>query len=133
MTFKDKLKKLRKEAKLTQQELADILGITKRSIINYELGKSFPRDSGVYNKIAKHFNVTTDYLISEQEEFIANAYKEGGAKEKYKAEALIAETSALFAGGELSQDDKDAVMMALQKAYWIAKEDNKKYSPKSSD
>lgn len=36
----------------------------------------------------------------------------------------------MFAGGELSEGDKDAVMLALQKAYWDCKEDNKKYTPK---
>ena len=36
----------------------------------------------------------------------------------------------MFAGGELSEQDKDAVMLALQKAYWACKEDNKKYTPK---
>ena len=41
------------------------------------------------------------------------------------------EVSGLFAGGRISQDDKDAVMRAIQDAYWIAKEENKrKYTPK---
>ena len=36
----------------------------------------------------------------------------------------------LFAGGELSDDDLDGVMKALQDYYWKAKEDNKKYTSK---
>ena len=31
---------------------------------------------------------------------------------------------------ELSESDKDAVMIALQKAYFDCKQDNKKYTPK---
>ena len=47
------------------------------------------------------------------------------------AEELVAGVSALFAGGELSENDKDAVMRALQDAYWMAKERNiAKYTPK---
>ena len=43
---------------------------------------------------------------------------------------MVAGVSALFAGGELSENDKDAVMRALQDAYWMAKERNKeKYTP----
>lgn len=42
----------------------------------------------------------------------------------------MAELSGMFAGGELSDADKDAVMIALQKAYFDCKEDNKKYTPK---
>ena len=33
----------------------------------------------------------------------------------------------MFAGGELSENDRDAVMIALQKAYFDCKEDNQKY------
>ena len=44
-----------------------------------------------------------------------------------QAEELVAELSGLFAGGELSERDKDAVMIALQKAYFDCKEDNRKY------
>ena len=47
------------------------------------------------------------------------------------AETLSADVSALFAGGELSEEAKDAVMRALQDAYWMAKERNTaKYTPK---
>ena len=47
-----------------------------------------------------------------------------------RASSAIAELAGMFAGGELSDADKDAVMLALQKAYWDCKEDNKKYTPK---
>ena len=36
----------------------------------------------------------------------------------------------MFAGGELSDQDREAVMRSLEKAYWLAKEDNQKYTPK---
>lgn len=39
-------------------------------------------------------------------------------------------TIYLFAGGELDQDDMDEMMKAIQDAYWIAKEKNKKYASK---
>ena len=38
--------------------------------------------------------------------------------------------TALFAGGELSEDSLDGAMRALNDAYWIAKDKNKKYAPK---
>lgn len=43
---------------------------------------------------------------------------------------LVEEMGGLFAGGELSDDDIDGVMKAMQELYWKAKEDNKKYTPK---
>ena len=36
----------------------------------------------------------------------------------------------MFAGGELSEDALDGAIKALNDAYWIAKEKNKKYAAK---
>lgn len=44
---------------------------------------------------------------------------------------LIEGMSGLFAGGTLSEQDKDAVMKALQDIYWESKARNvEKYTPK---
>lgn len=40
------------------------------------------------------------------------------------------EVTGLFAGGELDPDDMDEMMKAIQDAYWIAKEKNRKYAAK---
>lgn len=53
-----------------------------------------------------------------------------GSRGKRQAEELVNELSGMFAGGELSESDMDAVMIALQKAYFDCKKDNKKYTPK---
>lgn len=51
-----------------------------------------------------------------------------GAKQ---VEELVTGISALFASGEISEEDKDAVMRTLQDAYWVAKERNEaKYAPR---
>ena len=44
------------------------------------------------------------------------------------AERMI--PTGLFAGGELADEDLDEMMKGIQEAYWIAKEKNKKYTPK---
>jgi transcriptional regulator with XRE-family HTH domain len=131
MTFGEKLKSLREGKNLSQSKLSEIIGVDRRTIINYEAGKSFPRNMDNYRKIAKWFGVTIDYLLSERDDFVANAYIEGGLRGKREAEALVAEAGALFAGGSLSDEDKDAVFHALQEAYWFAKAENKKYVKKS--
>lgn len=53
-----KLKELRKNAKLSQQNLADLVGVDRRSIINYEKGEKIPEP------IVKllHILLETDYL-----------------------------------------------------------------------
>jgi transcriptional regulator with XRE-family HTH domain len=128
MEFAEKLKEIRRRENLTQAEFGKALGVTSRAIIYYENKQRIPKDMGFYKKVSETFGVPLDELISEREEFIANAYAEGGIREKRKAENLVAEAGALFAGGALTQEDKDAVFYALQEAYWFAKTENKKYN-----
>ena len=56
------LKLLRTEKKMSQQELADALGISKSSINMYERGERQPNFE-VLETIADFFNVDIDYLL----------------------------------------------------------------------
>lgn len=58
----ERLFDLRKDAGLTQDELAAILNINKHSISSYEREKSEPPDI-IKIEIAKYFNVSIDYLL----------------------------------------------------------------------
>ena len=130
MAFAEKFKAARMRAGLSQEKLSDILGVSKRTIINYEGGGTLP-PSDKLPTIAKYFGVTIDSLISEEEEFVAEAYGQGGSRGAREAEALVGEVTGLFAGGKLSEDEKDSVMRAIQNAYWVAKDESKrKYTPK---
>lgn len=60
--FKYRLKELRKEYKMTQEELAGKLGLVRTAIANYETGRTSP-DSETLSLIANIFNTTTDYLL----------------------------------------------------------------------
>ena len=57
-----RIAKLRNSKKLTQQQLADLLGLTRGRINNYEQGTREP-DYETLEKIADFFNTTTDYLL----------------------------------------------------------------------
>ena len=43
---------------------------------------------------------------------------------------MVSNANALFAGGDITEDDKAKVLEAIQEAYWQAKLINKKYTPK---
>lgn len=62
MDFGFRLKKMRKQAGLTQQQLAFQLGITKSVVSFYELQTRTPSPD-VLAKLAIIFHVTTDYLL----------------------------------------------------------------------
>lgn len=62
MDFGLRLKTLRKQAGLTQQQLAVQLGITKSVVSFYELQERSPSPD-VLVKLAQIFHVSTDYLL----------------------------------------------------------------------
>ena len=130
MKFGEKIKELRTNKGLTQPQLAESLGLSLRTVKNYELGTSLPRTRDIYQKLATFFNVNINYLLTEDDSFILDAGSAYGARGKQQAQALIAEVSGLFAGGDMAEEDMDEMMKAIQDAYWIAKEKNRKYTPK---
>lgn len=131
MTFGEKLQKHRKECGLTQTELAARIGISKNTVINYENGRTYPTDRSIYKKLAEVLGVNADYLHNENDDFLASVQESYGRRGARQAEELIQDFSALFAGGDLSDSDKDAVMRAIQDIYWDCKAENvRKYTPR---
>lgn len=57
----ERIRKLRRELDLTQQEFADRLNIKRNTVATYETGKSNPSDAAV-NLICRTFNVSEQWL-----------------------------------------------------------------------
>lgn len=127
MVFKDKLKEKRIEAGLTQADLAAKAGTTARTIQNYELGKSKPSNMEIAQRIADVLGTTTEYLLGSSGTYVVEAREKGGTKAARDIDELVSEVTGMFAGGKLSEDALEGAMKALNDAYWIAKEKNKKY------
>ena len=70
MTTGEKLQKLRKEKKYTQEELADILNVTRQSISKWEGDGAFPETDKLI-QISKLYHCTVDYLLNENAEFVS--------------------------------------------------------------
>lgn len=62
MQFKDILYKLRKERKVSQQEIGNLVGVTYQAVGKWESGDSEPDNEAII-KIANYFGVSTDYLL----------------------------------------------------------------------
>lgn len=63
MGFSIRLKKLREEKSIRQEDLATILNISRQAISNYEQGTRLPKDEKILFLIADYFNVSIDYLL----------------------------------------------------------------------
>ena len=67
MTFGDKLSKLRKEANYTQEQFAELLGVSRQSVSKWESGVTYPETEKLV-RIAKLFSCSVDYLLGESNE-----------------------------------------------------------------
>ncbi|MGZ9782497.1 helix-turn-helix domain-containing protein [Bacillus pseudomycoides] len=62
MDFPTRLKQIRREHKLTQEQLGEKINVTKVSISGYENGNRTP-DTETLQKLADCFDISVDYLL----------------------------------------------------------------------
>jgi len=60
-TFSERIKELRQEKGISQEELGNIIGVKRFSIYSYEKDKSYPEMKGLI-ALAEYFDVSMDYL-----------------------------------------------------------------------
>ena len=96
-----KLKILRKERCLTQQELADKLGIKRATISNYEIGRRSPHLSEL-RRIAEFYGVGLDYF---------------GVAQKDDVLDLIARAQRVFESEDVPKEKKEEVYKELMRLY----------------
>ena len=64
MTLGEKIAKQRKELNYTQEQLADILGVSRQSISKWESDIAYPETDKLV-KMGKLFECSMDYLLNE--------------------------------------------------------------------
>lgn len=129
--FGEKIKRARADLGLDQEQLAELCGVTRRSIVSYETGGKLPR-ARTLRRLSEVLMVTQRYLTNdesddprdgiEEEPYLRAAmdtYGRRGAEEMAK---LLQQNQALFAGGSLSEDQKDLFYEAVTKAYFENKQ-----------
>lgn len=118
--FGDTLRALRLSKKLTQEEIAKIIGVARGTYTHYELNKREP-DNDTLLKIANFFNVSTDYLLGRNNTATADKTPKDLAK-------FLENTDVMFDGEvhHLDEDDKQKLKSALEFVFWQAKEKNKR-------
>ncbi len=102
----ENLKKLREEAGLSQQKLADQLGLTQQGVFSYETDAYEP-DISTLKRLADYFNTSVDYLVggteirhriekvekfdlNKQEAQIVEEYRSLSAKAKKSFQLIVA-------------------------------------------
>lgn len=67
MKFEEKLMALRKKGGMSQEDLADRLGVSRQAISRWELGATLP-DAPNLLKLSDLFGVSVDYLLRDEHE-----------------------------------------------------------------
>jgi transcriptional regulator with XRE-family HTH domain len=96
-----KLKALRKGKKLTQQELADRLNISRATISNYEVNRRSPHLSEL-KRFADFYGVGLDYF---------------GVATKDEVFDLLSRAKKVFESDEVKKEDKENLYKELMKLY----------------
>lgn len=131
MNFAEKVKQLRTARGWSQEELGQKLGKSKRTIISYEKGDSYPRTREVYAKLAEILEVDVNYLLTEEAEFLTDVGEAYGRRGQLQAESILSQTRELFAGGALSERDEIAFLTEMQKIFLDSKQTARaKFTPK---
>jgi len=133
--FSEKVREARKLLNLTQEELGKLVGVSKRAVVAYESENVLPRRN-VKRKLAEALRVSPDYLNRddiedptyglEKTEYVEETRERFGDKAAQEIDFLLERNAALFAGGSLDQEAKDAFFHAMTVAYWTAKEEARK-------
>lgn len=90
------LTELRKQKRLTQKEMADILGVARTTYSSYEQGRRMP-DTDLQNTIADYFGVSLDYL-------------HGRSETKEKAPSLV----AAHLDDDVSEEDMEDILKYIE-------------------
>lgn len=142
-TFPEKVKEARVSLGISQPQLGKKIGLSVRSVIAYEKGEKKPRPASML-KLAKALGVSVKFLSDnecedpmadiEKDDYIAEARERYGSAGAKNMDELLSANTALFAGGELSQEQKDAFFEAVMKAYITCKEEaRRKFCKKDQD
>lgn len=149
MDFGKRLQQLRKEKKMTQQDLANTMKLSRATIAGYESrGKQPDQQKLIW--LSEYFNVSLDYLLGStdikekktskifekessrgDEEELSEKNKKDIAQKMRKLREEIANEDGLMLDGEiLTEETKDLLLQLLEKDEIAATLNNKKYIPK---
>ena len=130
MTFGEKIKNLRKAKNLNQTQLANAIGVSLRTIRGWEIEGRYPKQHELYQKLADILGCDVSYLMTEDVSFVTEATEQYGSRGAKQAQRILEQAAAMFAGGEMSDDDKTAFMDEIQMLYLDSKKRARKFTPK---
>lgn len=133
----DKIKALRTAQGISLAELSRRTGLSSRAIRYMEDNERTPSVDAI-QKLSAALGVTTDFFMDDitfqqelqADQFYAEVKRKYGSRGVAQAKKIREQTSTLFAGGELSEEDRLAFIEEMQEIFFDSKEEAKKFTPK---
>ena len=100
MTLGEKLAELRQKSGLSQDRVAELLGVSRQAVSKWERDEAKPDLDNIVN-LSNIYNVTTDYLLKEKQEKI---------QEEKKESTYTYKSSSVF---------EDILRFVKEKWYWL--------------
>ncbi|PAY27440.1 helix-turn-helix domain-containing protein [Ligilactobacillus salivarius] len=105
------IRDLRKLKKMSQSELAKVVGVSQTTVTAWETGKAEPSSSAI-SSLADYFNVTTDYLLGRPEKKDDNV--------DYVALDKALDNARSFDGEPMDDHDRE-ILRGILKGYFTTK------------
>ncbi|SHN02431.1 DNA-binding transcriptional regulator, XRE-family HTH domain [Anaerosporobacter mobilis DSM 15930] len=116
MSFAENLKSIRKERHLSQEELAEIMGVSRQAISKWEQGSGYPEIEKLL-LLSKKLNVSLDYLMLGEVESI----------ERNKANNIIVPTGKITIKSYDGKSIVNCYKVLASHVMYKAKDDEPKY------
>ena len=129
MTFGEKIKLLRKQNNITQTQLAELTGVSLRTIINYEKYDKKPKQPEMYELLAKALNTEVSELQNTKGDYVSITKKKLTKTQQTPVDFLSAEINRIFASDKVSDEDKLTLLLNVEKSFWkhnLKRKTNKK-------
>lgn len=125
MNFAERLKELRKSRKLSQGDVAKVLGVTRAAVSQYEMGVRKPSYE-MMEVLADYFNVDMDYLLGRTDKTTTLAVPTSGQESEYYLDEETREIVELMhkdpqyrtlfsASRKLSKEDLQIIMSMIER------------------
>ena len=133
--FKDRLRFLRENKKITQKELAKLINVAESTVSMYERGEREPSFE-IAVRLANLFNVSIDYLLGrtddptppQQPSTSRTNIPSWATKKDIRDFKRMLEEDApvMFDGVPLDDEDREKVLKVMEAIFWDAKKRNKR-------
>lgn len=116
------MRELRRKKKLSQNALAELAGVSPRTIFGYEAGTTYPRTENMLNRLAEALGVTSEALVDGTPSLESFAFIRADHSLETQARILTQQVVSLMLGEYLPDVQKDEMAQAIMDAYWESRQ-----------